>query len=285
MRNISFFKIFSISFIVTVLHSTCSHEQWSVIDMMHIYNIQQHNDSIYFSTVDSGIFRFSPNSPDTFCRVGKKYRHPVRSIAFSKNGSCYASSYFSDLHSRDSLLPFILFAQPAWSIKIDNRDTPWLAGLYGIYRSQADSLVLINRMSGVHDIAFRDNELAVAHKGGISIFNRETGALMREFCKGIICWTITQFDSLLIGGGLNVCVIIDKGHDKSIVFGPSKNMLWATAVTSDGTLYLATQKGLYRAKKNENKAHYAGFKGICIKSLLIDKNGRLWIGRFAKDIR
>ena len=281
MRNISFFKIFSI--IITVLISSCSHEQYSVIDMMHIYNIQQHNDSIYFSTVDSGIFRFSPEKPDTFHRVGKKYRHPVRSIAFSKNGPCYASSYFSDLYSRDSLLPFVLFPQPAWSIKIDDSGKPWLAGLYGIYRSQADSLVLFNRLTGVHDIAFRNKELAVAHKDGISIFDRETGALVKEFCKGVICWTINQFDSLLIGGGRNICVIIDKDQCKSITFGPSRNMLWAVALASDGTLYLATQKGLYRALKNEKKARCIGFKGICVKSLLIDNHGRLWIGRFTKD--
>jgi ligand-binding sensor domain-containing protein len=279
------FFIFPVFFLAMVVPSSCSREQYSVIGQMHIYNIQQHNGSIYFSTVDSGIFRFSSACPDSLHRVGKKYRHPVRSIAFSQDGAWYASSYFSDMHSRDSLLPFILFSQPAWSVKIDVHGNPWLAGLDGIYRHQAGGLSLFNSMSGVHDIAFHDKQLAVAHKDGISIFDQETGALMRVFCKGIICWTITQFDSLLIGGGLNVCVIIDKDNYKSITFGPSKNMLWATALTSDGTLYLATQKGLFRAKKNENKAHCVGFKGICIKSLLVDKNGRLWIGRFAKDIK
>jgi hypothetical protein len=278
-----YLRVFLFFLMIILLPCSCSRENYHVINKMQIYSIQRYKDSVYFSTADSGIFRFSPSNPDSIHRVGKKYRHPLRSIAFSKNGVCYASSYVSDIHTRDSLLPCILFPQPAWSVKIDADDNPWLAGFRGIYRRQGDSLIFFNRMSDAHDIAFYGNEVAVAHKNGISIFNRQTGSLVREFCKGIICWTIARFDSLLIGGGLNICVAIDNDRCKTITFGPERNMLWSVALAPNGTIYLATQKGLYRAGKDAATASLAGFKGICIKSLLLDEKGGLWIGRFSKN--
>jgi hypothetical protein len=276
--------LFSFLLIFIALPS-CSHENYHIIKRMYIYNIQQHNDSIYFSTLESGIFRFSPDCPDSFLRVGGHYRHPVRSIAFSKTGACFAASYQVPLHSRDSLRPFLLLPQPAWSIKIDAEGTPWLAGIRCVFKQRNDSLIPFNRAGEAHDIAFVGKEIAVAHKNGISIFNKETGALIREFCKGVLFWTITNYDSLFIGGGLNRCVIIDKDKCKTITFGPKSNMVWSVALDSAGTLYLATQKGLYRAKKGRDKAQCIGFRGTCIKSLLIDNKDRLWVGRFSKDER
>ena len=273
------------SFVPMLLSPSCSPENCHAINRMYVYNIQQHNDSIYFSTLDSGIFRFSPACPDSIFRVGGRYTHPVRSIAFLKNGVCYASSYNPTIHARDSLLPFILLQQPAWSIKIDADNTLWLAGIRGIFRQKNHGLISFNRMGEAHDIAIVGKEIAIAHRNGISIFNKESGELIKEFCKGVVCWTITQFDSLFIGGGLNVCVIIDKDNCKTITFGPERNMLWAVAFNSAGTLYLATQRGLFRAKKGVRTAHCIGFKGICIKSLLIDNRGSLWVGRFSKDKR
>jgi hypothetical protein len=266
-----------------LLPCSCTRENYHVINKMQVYSVQRHGDSIYFSTADSGVFRFSPSSPDSIRRVGKPYRHPVRSLAFSKSGDCFAVSYFSDIRTGDSLLPCILFPQPAWSVKTDEKGDPWLAGIGGIYRRRGDSLVTWSRMSDVHDIAFFGKEVAVAHRGGISLFDRETGALTREYCKGVVCWTVGIFDSLCIGGGLNVCAIIDKSGCKTVIFGPQRNMVWSIARMPDGTLYLATQSGLFRAEKGADRAQLAGFRGICIKSILLDDKGRLWIGRFSKN--
>ncbi len=275
----------SVFYAVIPVLSSCSMEKYRVINRMHVYNIQQHNDSIYFSTLDSGIFRFSPEYPDSTVRVGGRYNYPIRSIAFSRNGSCFAASYNATLRSGDSLFPFYLIRQPAWSIKIDGNDTLWVAGTRGIFKLKNDSLVMFNRMGEVHDIAFAGDEMAVAHKEGISVYHRGTGALLREFCKGVICWTITQHDSLLIGGGQNVCVIIHKDKCKTVTFGPEKNMLWSAVLDSAGTLFLATQKGLYRAAKGRDAARLIGYRKTCIKSLFIDTKGRLWIGRFSKEKR
>ena len=282
MRKNFLLIIFMAWFSMPFAHSY-SPENTQAVNRMYIYNLQQHNDSIYVATQDSGIFRFSPDCPDSLFRVGGRYTHPVRSIVFSKNGACYACSYTPFLHSRDSLLPFTLLPQPAWSIKIDAENILWIAGVRSIFRQKNDSLVSFNHFGEAHDIAFVGNQIAVAHRNGISIFNKESGALVREFCKGVICWTIMQFDSLFIGGGLNSCVIINKENCKIITFGPEKNMLWSVAVNPSGILYLGTQKGLFRANKDSPSAICIGFRGICIKSLLIDNKGRLWIGRFAKD--
>ena len=261
----------------------CSRDDFYAIGRMHVYNIQHHNDSLFFSTSDSGIFRFSPDAPGKIFRVARSGALPIRSIVFSREGKLYAASYNSGVHyvSGDTLLPVAGFPQQAWSIKCGPDGELWLAGLHGIFRQQSNGMVMFNRMGEVHDIAFRGKELAVAHRNGISIFNRPTGALMREFCKGIVCWTMTLHGSLLIGGGLNECVIIDKDSCATVRFGPKGNIVWSTALDNAGTLYLGTQKGLYRSDRGTGTAHCVGYKGICIKSLLVGNKGRLWVGRFA----
>jgi hypothetical protein len=281
-------KIYRLSIVffwVMLVSSSCSKENFRVINKMHVYNIQTCNDSIFFSTVDSGIFRFSPDHPDVIHRVGGAYRHPIRSIAFSSSGARYAASYNAAISSRESLLPFILVLQPAWSIKFDGTDTLWVAGTRGIFKLRHDSLIVFNKMGEVHDIAFVGKEMAVAHKNGISIFQKETGALLREFCKGIIFWTIARCDSLLIGGGQNMCAIINKDQCKTVTLGLEKNMVWSAVIDSSGALFLATQQGLYRVLKGDDKAQFVGFKKTCIKSLLIDNKGRLWVGRFSREKR
>jgi hypothetical protein len=266
---------------------SCTQEKFNVVEKMHVYTIQKHNDSLYFSTLDSGIFSFSPDNPGRLTRVAKRGALPLRSIAFSSKGICYAATYQSGVHrvSGDTLAPLAKFYWPAWSIKIDQQDNIWLAGIHGIFRQQSDSLVFFNKRGEVHDIAFYHNELAVAHKNGITIFNKETGALLREFCKGVLCWTMTNYDSLFVGGGLNTCVVINKDRCTTITFGPKGNIVWSTAMDDSGSIYLATQKGLYRARRGGAIAHCVGFKGICIKSLAFDNKGRLWVGRFAANIR
>jgi hypothetical protein len=270
---------------LTLIFASCIHENFYTVNHSYVYVVQQHNDSLYFATLDSGIFRFSPDFPTATTRVGRRNSIPIRSIAFSKEGKCYAASYYSGVHyaAADTLLPIVGLQEPAWSIKINTDGTIWLAGTRGIFKQQADSLVLWNSMKDAHDLAFNGNELAVAHNNGISLFNIETGVLVSEFCKGMRCWSITQFDSLFVGGGQNRCIIINKEKSKTITFGPPKNLLWATALDSAGNLYLATQKGLYFAQKNQDKAVCVGARGICIKSIIFDKKGRLWVGKFVKN--
>jgi len=261
----------------------CSQEKFNTVNRMHVYSIQCHNDSLYFSTSDSGIFRFSPDNPGVITHVARSGNLPIRSIVFSKEGRCYAGSYYSGVHylSKDTLLPLEHFPWPAWSITLDPHDKLWLAGLYGIYRPQADSLVLFNNKKEAHDIAFCKNEMAVADRDGISVFNGETGALLRQFCKGVNCWTVTRSDSLFIGGGRNVCAIINKDRCFAVTFGPKGNITWSTIMDGTGALYLATQNGLYRAAPGSRTARCVGFKGTCIKSVAFDNKGRLWVGRFS----
>jgi hypothetical protein len=262
--------------------SSCSRKPYQQIPRMLVYNIDQHNDSIYFSTADSGIYGFPADAPGAMTRVAAAGHLPIRSIAFASDERLYACSYFSGvLYMRgDTLIPLSWAQRPSWSMKFDADGSLWLAGIHGIYRQRRDSLVVFNAMSGGHDIAFRGNQVAVAHMGGISVFDMKTGAMIREFCKGVICWTITRYDSLFVGGGLNLCVIIYKESCKKISLGPRNNMLWSTALDPTGTLYLGTQEGLYCVKAGSDEARCIGLKGVCVKSVLIDNKGRLWVGRF-----
>jgi ligand-binding sensor domain-containing protein len=301
--------------IACLLLPSCSHEEFFAIPRLYVYNIQQHNGSIYFSTLDSGLFRFSPDHPEAFKRIAGKRGLPLRSIAIAKDGSLYVASYQDIVHyyARDTILPLyrtprraatnkvqdtvnnalrdrdstprFSVPQRAWSIKIDDDGVLWIAGLLGIFRARPDSTVRFGSIGEVHDIAFFGEEIAVAHAGGISLFAKNSGALTREFCKGVNCWTIARYDSLLVGGGANVFAIIDKGNCRTIPLGPGHNLLWSTARDASGTFYCATQKGLYRVKPGATRMEYAGFRGECIKSLLVDTKGRLWVGRFSKNKR
>ena len=276
--------LFFVALLPIIFTLFCSQEKFNTVNRMHVYSIQPHNDSLYFSTSDSGIFRFSSDNPTSITPVARSGNLPIRSIVFSKEGTCLAGSYYSGVQylSKDTLLPLVHFPWRSWSIKFDPTGNLWLAGLYGIFRQQSDSLVLFNHKQEAHDIAFYNNEVAVANRDGIFIFNRESGALLREFCKGVNCWTVMQYDSLFICGGLNVCVIINKDRCSTITFGPKGNMVWSTIKDSTGALYLATQNGLYRAEAGSLRARCVGFKGICIKSLAFDNKGKLWVGRFSK---
>jgi ligand-binding sensor domain-containing protein len=251
---------------------------------MLVYTITQHNDTIYFSTSDSGIFGFPADSPAAMKRLAYAGHLPIRSIAFASSGMLYAGSYNSGVRyfRNDTLLPLPWAPQLSWSIKFDEEGSLWLAGTHGIYRQRRDSLVVFNTMNGGHDIAFCDGQVAIAHMGGISVFDMKTGALVREFCKGVICWTIARYDSLFIGGGLNLCVIIHKENCRKISLGPQNNMLWSAALDRTGTLYMGTQEGLYCVKTGGDEARCIGLKGVCIKSVLLDNKGRLWVGRFNK---
>jgi hypothetical protein len=264
---------------------SCSHGPYSSIPQTHVYCVAEHNDSIYCSTIDSGIFSFPIDAPEKIRRVALARGVPIRSIAFSGDGSMLAASYRWGLArlSADSLTPLAWAPQPAWSIKFDSTGDFWLAGIFGIYRQNGSALFTFGKIRGAHDIEFYNGLVAVAHMQGISLFNKETGALVRNFCKGMVCWTVRRYGTKLMGGGQNFCAIISNDSCRTIRFDPPGNLLWSTALDSKGTLYLGTQDGLFSADIAGDKARCIGFKGMCVKSLLIDSRGKLWVGRFSTN--
>jgi hypothetical protein len=254
-----------------------------------VYNIKQHNDSIYFSTSEQGIFSFHPDRPGAVRRVAGCRRLPFRIIWFTKENTLLASSYYAGVFraGKDTLLPVAWAQYPAWAMKLDEKENIWLACPSGILRQKGDSLARFCGVRDAHDVAFFNNQVAVAHMKGISLYNRENGALVREYARGLVCWSVTSYDSLLIGGGIERCLVISRDGDscREIRFGPPRNILWATALDSSGVLYCATQKGLYRAHLSDSVAVCAGFENVCVKSLFIDSKGRIWAARFTKAAR
>ncbi|HUI91207.1 MAG TPA: hypothetical protein VLX68_03065 [Chitinivibrionales bacterium] len=249
-----------------------------------VYSIKQHNDSIYFSTSEDGIFQFHPDHPEAFRRIGRVGRLPLRSMVFRENGALFASSYYSGVYraEKDTLLPVSWAQYAAWSMKQDERGRLWIAGIMGIRFERNDSMIMFKPLYDAHDIAFLGKEIAVAHMRGISVFDRESGTGTREYCKGVVCWVVNAYDSLFIAGGLGLCAIIARDRCRTILLEPKDNLVWSIEKDSHDTLFLGTQKGLFRVAPGSGRAELVGFAGQCVKSLLIDKSGRLWAGRFYK---
>jgi ligand-binding sensor domain-containing protein len=253
-----------------------------------VYNIKQHNDSIYFSTSEQGIFSFHPDRPQAVRRVGGCRRLPFRTLWFTKENTLLASSYYAGVFraEKDTLLPVAWAQYPAWAMKLDENENIWLASAQGVLRQKGESLERFCGVRDAHDVAFFNDQVAVAHMKGMSLYNRENGALVRDFARGLVCWSVTAYDTLLIGGGIERCLVISRdGTYREIRFGPPRNILWATALDSCGELYLATQQGLYRARLSDSVAVCVGFENVCLKSLFIDNKGRIWVARFAKTAR
>jgi ligand-binding sensor domain-containing protein len=57
-------------------------------------------------------------------------------------------------------------------------------------------------------------------------------------------------------------------------------MPWSVVKDSLGTLFLGTQKGLFRAGPHDSVAGCIGLAEKCVKSVLFDDQGRLWVGTF-----
>ena len=133
-----------------LLAISCSRQPDRCIPRMHVYSIACHDGSIFFSTADSGIFRFPADTASAVRRIASAGHLPIRSIAFGRDGRLYASSYYSGVYyvRDDSLLPLAWAQQPSWSMKFDDDGSLWLAGLHGIYRQQRDSLVKFSAISG-----------------------------------------------------------------------------------------------------------------------------------------
>jgi ligand-binding sensor domain-containing protein len=247
-----------------------------------VYTIILHNDTLYWSTNSGQIYHVSADNPDSVQRLGLDRFYPVRSLVFKKNGNLYASSYQTGIHrvTKDSMNPCIKMWRMGWSMKTDSADNIWLAGKQGVFRQYNDTLLKFSDLSEAYDIDFYTGKIAVAHRNGITLFNIDTETADTTLCSGTICWSIDVFDSILIGGGVETCLIHSNSESKQIRLTPKHNIQWRAERDSSGTVFLGTQKGLFRILPRATKAECIGFSGKCIKSLRIDIKGRLWVGRY-----
>jgi hypothetical protein len=244
-----------------------------------------HADSLYFATQSGQIFAIAPDAPDKPRRLGLERFRPVRGLGFTKNGTLYAVSYEAGVHRvlRDTLVAMPKMGRTSWALTMDNFDRIWLAGRQGVFRQEGDTLIKITPLSEAYDVDFYRNQLVVAHRGGISLYDSVSGVLDTTYCSGTIFWTIDVFDSVLVAGGVEQCALIT-GRTASIFHvGPAHNIPWAFARDSTGAIILGTQKGLFRLHPGTHTIECIGFKGKCIKSVFIDRAGRLWVGTYFRE--
>ncbi|MBN1575165.1 MAG: hypothetical protein JW913_01335 [Chitinispirillaceae bacterium] len=268
-----------------LLFLSCKYEvTYHPLPAPFIYTIIGHNDSLFFSTPSGEIFSISPENPDVITRFGMNRFHPIRGLAFKKNGDLFAASYQTGVHRvlADTLIALPRMWRMAWSMKLDGYDNIWLAGRQGVFRQRGDTLIKFTGLHEAYDVDFHLGKCAVAHRDGITIYDTADGTAITTFCKNTVCWSIDIDGSLLIGTGSEVCVLVSPGDTTIIPIGPEKNIPWTAARDRNGTIYLGTQKGLFRIKPGARKAKCIGFKGKCIKSLFIDRKGRLWVGKYFK---
>ena len=279
-------KLSSFYFCVVLFSLSCGRKpriDYVVIPSPYVYNIKEHNDSVYFSTLSNGIFRMSPAHPESTFFVAKNRSIPIRTIIFTSDGLLLASSYSAGIQRcvNDSLVRVPKMFRYAWSMALDDHDSIWTVWDNGVYKQQNDSLVRFSPVNDARDIAVTKDQCAVAGLRGITILDRLTGAVARELYKGIIFWSIKAYDSVFIAGGMNKGVIINKDSATEFHFGPDGNIAWSVVKDSTGTIYLGTQKGLYCRRPGEQEADCVAMSGECVKSLMIDKKGELWVGQFA----
>jgi len=217
-------------------------------------------------------------------RVAGRGSTPFRSFIFM-NDTIIASSCQDGLYRAegDSMYPVMSAPYPGWSIKLDEEKNIWVAGIRGIWHEIQGKFISFSTRSDVHDIAFYRGKLAITDSKGISLYDKNTGHLEHEWRRGVVCWTAKSYDSLLIGGGQNLCLIVNNETCREYRVGPDNNALWTTVLDSQGNVYCGTQKGLYRIDIKSNTVSCIGSKGVCIKSLFIDSKMRLWAGKFSKD--
>jgi hypothetical protein len=275
---------FIILFLINIFIS-CNTIKINEIPAQFVYTIKEHGDSIFYSTNDGGIFRFHIENIDSVVKIGYKKYHPIRSLLFSLEGILFASSYRSGLYQviNDSMISHASWYIPTWSIKNGPDGNIWLASKYGVYKQAGDTFQTITNIKEAFDLDFFNGDLVVAHFKGISFYDLETGKCKRTICKDTIFWMLTAIDSQLICGGVESCIIMSTNNRKSVTIGPRNNIPWACTIDTTQSILLGTEKGLFRIMKSDTKAHCIGYKNRCIKSVLVDSKGRLWVGKYFKD--
>jgi hypothetical protein len=271
--------------LLLLLFFNCIIVSYKEIPADFVYSIKQHGDSIYYSTNSGEIYSINTGRADKPRLIGSRKNHPIRSLLFTNDGAIFTCSYRSGIYKviNDSLCMRSCWNYPAWSMKTDHDGNIWLAGRSGIYKQFGDIFKSFGDMKEAFDLAFYNTDLVVAHYNGISIFDINTGKLQKTLCMDTTCWmTTTVHDSLLICGGIECCIIIDGDKIRTVKLGPKNNIPWACAIDSYNSIFLATEYGLYQIKEGDKKARCIGYHNKCIKSVLIDNNGTLWVGSFFK---
>ncbi len=270
-------------FAIILPEFSCSgKDPYNVVPARYVYSIIERRDSLYCSTRNGEVFRLSPDRPQEVIRLGLPRFHPLRTLVFRRNGDLLASSYESGVYrvTADSLHAVRGFERPAWSMSLDDDDRLWMAGRHGVFRQQGDSLLRHTALREAYDLDFFLGKLAVAHYEGITLYDSSTEAAETTFCAGIPCWSLDVRDSLLVGTGAGICLLLHGNKPITIPLEPEKNLPWDADVDAKGNIYLATQKGLYMIRSGTRVAKCIGFSGKCVKSLHIDRKGRLWTGTY-----
>lgn len=270
-----------IAVLVSFLLSSCTPD-YSCIPGEMVYDIVEHGDSLYFSTMDKGIYRFSPSDIAHVARVSAVGRMPFRALTFLNDTTLYAASYMTGLRvlEGDSLVPVHRGIAPAWDMSIDDQQVLWLAGEFGVHRFVGDSIDRFLNLSSAHDVIAWEDTVAVAHANGVSFYDRNSKALLKQFATDTLFWSIERHGTTVVAGGKNVLLLIRDGNAQHIPFGPHGNIAWQTAIAADGTVYLATQMGFFRYDPARGAVKCIGEKGHCVKSVEVARDHAVWIGRY-----
>jgi ligand-binding sensor domain-containing protein len=278
-------KISAVIFIITAtwfITTSCSPPDYNVVPGRQIYNVLQKQDTLYFTTSNRGIYKFDMYKRDSVIAVARVHTYPFRSMVFTRDNRLLACSYRTTLHylEGDTLLPLKNGNVMAWSIKLDSSGSPWMAGDRGIYKLEKDTLIHFKNIMGAHDISLFKDQVAVAHAKGITIYDLDSGHVIREYCKDINFWCIRKYRDIILAGGKNALAKIENGECGKIPFGPEANIAWSVVKDKEDNIFMGTQKGLFKIPAKTNQAECIGFSGQCIKTLFIDSNQRLWVGQF-----
>jgi hypothetical protein len=248
----------------------------------NVYSLFPHHDSIYGSTSAGEIFAFAPKHPESAVTLTRQPHNPLRSIVFNRSDELLALSFIGGLYRlmADSLAS--ICAIPGWSMTAGNGDWPWISGNFGVSSPSTDSITTFIRLPYCHSCAVSDDVVAIARLDGVDLFERHTAILRSRWFRGVNFWTIKIEGALFVAGGSERCVFIDPvdGPVRQITIGPAGNIVWDLVLDRSGTVYCATQRGLFSAGPGDRNGRCIGFSGECLKSLVFDSNGKLWIGRF-----
>jgi hypothetical protein len=270
--------------LLTSMLWVCCTKEYRVIPDTFVYSIVQKQDTIYYSTNSTGIYKFPLKIPEQHSDVLKLKGIPVRSFLFTPNDSIYALSYTRGLFiaDRGTVRSFLPHEIPGWSMVYDDSGNIWVAGLHGVYRVAHDRITKYSSDFDIHDIAVHDNRVYLATYHGIHVHDLKTGAFVDELYAGINFWRIRMTGDTLIAGGKDVCVFKYDNSIRTITLNHAGNIIWDFAIDKKGVLFFATEFGLYRCKPDEAVAQCIAFKGKCIKSVFIDSSGQLWVGKYFK---
>lgn len=248
----------------------------------HVYDIGFRNDSVWYSTLENGIFCFKGSNPEKQLISLSLSRMPFRTLEFLSDGTILTLSYEAGVFKvgPDSLYAKPGWECPGWSMKQDNNGKIWIAGRSGVYRQQGDSLALFGPLREVHDLALSDSLLATATANGLAFSPIANFKEVRREFREINLWCVERYGNKWIAGGDGCCIIIDNNNTRLATVGAKGTMVWRTAMDKTGVLWIASTSGIWTLKPGGSKADPVGSQGLCIKTIKIDPKGMIWAGTF-----